>query len=557
MMIPLLVCAVAFASAGRQLERMRAQCWAMGETYNYEELLKIAMRYQALAGNAGDKRHKAYSSYYLGVAYMFTKQASKAYPLFNKSLDISLETGNDTLAAMGYNALAGYESMVNLNLFIAQKYYIRALRHAKKSGNERLCGCIYGNMSEIAYVENDTSGLDYARKCYESGVRIKNQSTMAFGLLTMARQLYIRGRYNEALVTADKAIYCHGRNKYQNIGNVYMVKAGILCKMGRLAEAERYALLAVRHNKGKGIAIDAYYVAADIYYRMKRYDKAMYYCKKAIASVATNKVLSSLAETYMLMAEMEMVHNRYRQACLYLKKSKALSDKIYESSQKHLEEERKMGYLLGLNERDMAQQKDKARLSRNLNIFLALALMALTALMAALAAYFRKRNRMYKNIVEQSKEKIKREQALRARLERERPEQIADTRQKVDKDLSAGIYYRMCDLFDNECLYKDPMLDREMLAKRLDTNRTYLTQVIKEHTGKSLTQLINQYRVDEALRVLSDESRNSCSLEQLSANLGFVSKLTFFRVFKNIVGMSPHQYRITRHKVETSTDNAM
>lgn len=541
--------AVAFDGNNQQLEHMRKKCKSLCEKYDNEKLLTESKRYAEIASKGNNIKHKAYSTYYLGVAYMYTEQTAKAHPLFEKMLRLSQDAEDDTLISLSFNSLAGYESMININLFIAQNYYIQALRHAKKCNNERLCSYIYGNMSEIAYQEKDTNGLKYAHKCYESGVKIKNKSCIAFGRLTMARQYYIRKKYKEALANINKAQQYYERNKYNSIGNIYMTKAAILCEMNKLSEAEKYILLAIQHNDGKGVAIDAYYIAAKIYYKMRRYDTSMDYCKMAIKSVETNKVKSSLAETYMLMAKIKQTTNNYKQAYQYLLESKQLYDKIYVSSQKHLEEERKMGYLIGIKERDMAQQKEKAKLSRNLNIILTLAIVALIIALLAVMGYFKKRNKIYKNIVEQSLEKIKREEELRTRIEREKAAEQATSKQKVNKGISLDIYDRLCDLLDNECVYKDPQLDREMLAERLDTNRTYLSQIIKEHTGKNLTSLINQYRVDEALRILSDERKNNCSLEQLSADLGFMSKLTFFRVFKNIVGMSPHQYRITRHKV--------
>lgn len=42
------------------------------------------------------------------------------------------------------------------------------------------------------------------------------------------------------------------------------------------------------------------------------------------------------------------------------------------------------------------------------------------------------------------------------------------------------------------------------MADLLGTNRTYLSQVINEQTQQNFTQYINNYRINEAIRLLSD-----------------------------------------------------
>ena len=54
--------------------------------------------------------------------------------------------------------------------------------------------------------------------------------------------------------------------------------------------------------------------------------------------------------------------------------------------------------------------------------------------------------------------------------------------------------------------------------------------------------LTNHYRILEAKRIL-DDTTNDIKIEQLSGELGYKSKSTFFRVFKKATNMTPAQYR--------------
>jgi AraC-like DNA-binding protein len=49
--------------------------------------------------------------------------------------------------------------------------------------------------------------------------------------------------------------------------------------------------------------------------------------------------------------------------------------------------------------------------------------------------------------------------------------------------------------------------------------------------------------VDEAKRLLLDPSYNRFNIQGIAFESGFKSKATFYAVFKQIVGMTPKQYK--------------
>lgn len=93
-----------------------------------------------------------------------------------------------------------------------------------------------------------------------------------------------------------------------------------------------------------------------------------------------------------------------------------------------------------------------------------------------------------------------------------------------------------------EAIYKDNLLTREKVAERLETNRTYLLQVINEQTGQTFTQYVNRYRINEAIRLLSNPEEG-IPLKAIASTVGFNSMTTFYKLFQTTVGMPPKQYR--------------
>ena len=96
---------------------------------------------------------------------------------------------------------------------------------------------------------------------------------------------------------------------------------------------------------------------------------------------------------------------------------------------------------------------------------------------------------------------------------------------------------------EQERLYTDPQLNRERLAELLGTNRTYLSTIIKEKSGMSYLQFVNSYRIDEAIRILSDPDKIDYPLKQIWSDLGFNSPATFYKLFQQAVGITPSVYR--------------
>lgn len=98
-----------------------------------------------------------------------------------------------------------------------------------------------------------------------------------------------------------------------------------------------------------------------------------------------------------------------------------------------------------------------------------------------------------------------------------------------------------CILYNLEI--KQVFLDRELSLKKfsimINTNQTYLSNVVNKYFGCNWKELVNTYRVEYAKELLY---AGEYSLEEIPALCGFSSKSTFYAAFSKLVGMSPLRY---------------
>ena len=91
-----------------------------------------------------------------------------------------------------------------------------------------------------------------------------------------------------------------------------------------------------------------------------------------------------------------------------------------------------------------------------------------------------------------------------------------------------------------EKIYQEPGYNRTNLARELNISETQLSKIVRVHFDKTVPQLLNVHRVQDAQSLLLETKADIATITYES---GFNSVATFNRVFKEIVGISPTAFR--------------
>jgi YesN/AraC family two-component response regulator len=102
---------------------------------------------------------------------------------------------------------------------------------------------------------------------------------------------------------------------------------------------------------------------------------------------------------------------------------------------------------------------------------------------------------------------------------------------------------KLLDLFINKAIYKHPDLKITHISEKLNTNRTYISKHINTEFSCTFSDFVNRYRIEEAKRLLIEDSSKNYSLNYISEKSGFGSMGSFMRVFRDFEGITPGKFR--------------
>ncbi|KJV07407.1 helix-turn-helix domain-containing protein [Methylocucumis oryzae] len=115
---------------------------------------------------------------------------------------------------------------------------------------------------------------------------------------------------------------------------------------------------------------------------------------------------------------------------------------------------------------------------------------------------------------------------------------IESTLKNVDK---AALLAKLNQLMIIDQLYRLETLNLAMLAEQLAITPHQLSELINTECQQGFSKYIRQHRINEAMRLLILEP--NASVLAIGLSVGFNTQSNFYAAFKELVGMTPGQYR--------------
>lgn len=154
--------------------------------------------------------------------------------------------------------------------------------------------------------------------------------------------------------------------------------------------------------------------------------------------------------------------------------------------------------------------------------------------------YNKKLDRTYQQfekIIKQLENKQKIEAPTTAQAEKEESKGIV-----IPKETEKAILKRLDD-FEASTKYTNSNISLPVLAKQMQTNTKYISEIIHIHKNKNFNTYINELRINHIIQLMKEDKKYlNYKVSYLAEESGFSSHSAFTVVFKSITGITPKQF---------------
>ena len=113
----------------------------------------------------------------------------------------------------------------------------------------------------------------------------------------------------------------------------------------------------------------------------------------------------------------------------------------------------------------------------------------------------------------------------------------------LSTSLVEEIYEKILLKFVVEKKYRDPEYTAAKLAEEIGCNARYISAVVHLRYRDNFSQLINDFRIKEAMYMITDKHFADLKMEDVARATGFANRQCFYSAFFRKNGMTPLEYR--------------
>ena len=500
---------------------------SIDSTFYYGQIaIEQAEKLKDTASLAQVYKYLGISCYYTAFYEKSLEYSQKSNEFYKKLNDISGLAKTYNNMAIIYGALGKYD--------IALEHYNNSLKiwnHINEDSPDDPetkinIANLYNNIGAVyANIGEKEKAKEYYNKSYAIAKQYNDIECMSLALSNRGNALFADKEYQKALEDMFESL-----RLIESLDNKY----SLAVSMGSIS---------------------------GVYLELKKYDTARFYLNQVLSIAKKIKANELIKNAYKGLYMINKETGNYETALKYQSLYYQLYDSIYSKETNNKIDALHNKYIFEKKEQEIKllvteQQLNDIQL-RNSRIWLLVLIGGIVILLIFIGLiYFQMTRKRRANIelVLKNRELVKSEKYIREHLKIEQQRKyLSPKKNQADKyatstlteEQKEDLKLLIINTMENEKLYLDSNFSIVVFSKHLNVSRTYISQVINEKFNMNFNNFINEYRIKEALHVLTDEANNYLTIETIALSIGFRSKSSFNSAFKKYTGITPSFYMKT------------
>lgn len=526
----------------------------------YVTSIELAQQALNLSEQLDDEERIAISSDRLAYAYSMGSMDAKALEFDNKVLAIR-EMQKDTTAILrllnrigvDYKELGDYETAI--------EYFIKAAKiHETRNDSINMAMCYHGIATVFNETDNFAKALEYHKKSYDLVKALKHQYGIGIVALSM-------GTVNSNLKHFDEAaLYFQEAIEIATSINILPVLAAALGNYSEVLAAQgKYTDAITNLEKASKIIKQIKFndklatlelTYGKIYREMGNTPKALEHFNNTVELAHKYNNVGERKEAYMALDNIYLELKNYKQAYQNRSLYHQLCDSLFNIESKTKIANIQIKYETEKKEKENLALKAETEINhlllsqKNFVIYALIGGIVVVFLLLSLIYWqYRKKENAYQTLVKQNIELAKLGFEKKSYPSKPVIEQSVtneteyNTEQDEPEETNSALLNKLENYFIEEKPFLLAKLSLDDLAKKLCTNRTYLSKAINDGLHKNFNDLLNEYRLKEARLLLMDKHYDHISIDGIGQMVGFATRSSFYNNFNKNFGISPNYFR--------------
>jgi AraC-like DNA-binding protein/Tfp pilus assembly protein PilF len=426
----------------------------------------------------------------------------------------------------------------------AYEYLIRALLLCEESNYQSYEPKIYTNIGNIYYRFNK---YDIAKLYYSKALNLcQDSATIVIMLNNLGTVEVENGNLDSAFLYLEQSLQISKQHDNVHLHTLLNTMAWVFQNRKLYDSAfyyYRWSLDEARENAKIEKEAEILSNISKLHFEVNKTDSVLFYVDLSNIIAEKNHFLSILAENYLTLSKIEEANRGHKNALELYKKHALLKDSVFKAENfgdinqvQHLYEVSKTNKQIKQLVIEQQIREQKIRYQKIIQFIILGILLLVTIALFYIYLQKRKLSRAYKKLFEKNIQIIElQDNSLKRDSEKYKKSPLTD-------EMHEELLDKILTLMKDNSIVCDPEFSLDKLAELVQSNSTYVSQVINTALMKNFRSFLNGYRIYEAQQLFSELDIAKYTIESVAYKVGFKSPSAFRSTFKEITGVSPNYY---------------